>query len=1686
MKVHLLNDENIRPLQLKNSVDRNLIFKGYREKLDFGLNLETYEVIDNLKDRKTNYNTSYFLSDTKALSSIMELKCPHEFELNNKFTTYIKNNNQYLSASDVNSNGDVSTAFSSNFNSLSTSHFFTINLSTEDTLYITKEYNGVTYYAFASGASNTSASLYLSATEDKSSNVRTAMTMRYYNSGNIFRILPLSYINGSGSVVDSDVLTLKNNSGPIVTDLATATFSMSSHLFEVKRNKITQNTKPINTTLSFYISSYVRDEVDLNTNTSLGSVSSNYLLYSSNYTIDVQKNSGTFSANILPLKNQFTLEEYPIAANHFNHQPEYLNRQYEKIFSGNNSANGYDKIYLSYNIGTKDLHFPPSKLTYFTTPSSLSPYTKLNVNDSKIDYLGAVPGNNPLMSDKVYKRRQDIKNNSFTGEHNPTYLCTWLSGSPTGNRKWVDRYYNPDYNDFTEAMVNQDSEFADVLNAASVTNKQLIDINSKLTFEANNDYAFYHIGERDYEQFILSMETYSLSKDLEVLNYKGSAGVTTKVKNDTEINFNGETFGKFQTDKKGDFSFTFWLSAQDYTLPLGYKLLGNYFEEGFAVFNTDLVTPNIYLPTGNKLLLLNTDLTVYDEIELFEQDTPINIKAVARRDIFSEFYILGENNVIYIYNSNPNLVSKITDLSGVQNLDIEDIEVTDSKIIIATSPFTDRYRNGIFTHNLYTNETTNSTTASADVPGKRGKIYFKNNSSPVFKESDSNINTGNELAADSQGNIFTIKQKYPDSQGIIHNTIYKNNFVNLNTNTISLSGGRNNSIATNIIIDDNDLLYVLYDGDTIARLTNDRQLLNFKRLSFLQANTTKYIDLIYDFEGKEYKRYILIVEKLSTGTLLHKLDFNLNLIETKTFGGVNINSLKLTKTITGYNYLKKQNASKNRFKVVLKPKPIFTKTGALKKDNIVIDYDITKLKTGYNHFAINVSTKQGLMELYINGKLYQTRHFPAGKYALDNPLGSGIFLGALSTPYNLTLSNRLLQKGKYFLEDIKIKGFKMYSRLMDYYEIKSHINYHGLNKDCVWSIPMGQRTYTDTIDRVFKFNVPEKNTNTYDVVIKNLNAAARLEDNIKREFAKELPKITPYYDKLRDIVVDNPDTTTANVEIIYAISGQSYSLEPGDCLIRISRGKRYIQYIKERVEKTFDICEDWDVEKGNYLLDTLEELSTEFESELAFNAAQFADLETFLSKDTSYQNQHEILALKKYGPAPRCQDTVIIIRHKGVEGSPNDYYTDKVIDQQASMYYTCKCINEETEEVEDNIVRLPAYIKNLEPDAGEARINKEVTYRVKLDLSKPGYVETGETTEEWKERVCPCSIDEPDPDPENGMRSCDMPGNTAKDAFADTDYVFQIEAEDNGQGKILPETVFVYDKNTGLKDSTKTAFVQAQVDRLVTKAQEETGSIPTFDDIKNVICPIIEINEKPVPDPKENGKDTGYGYRNSVCAKVGISSDIYWWQVEDEIPWGHIHIVTGQNSGTVSGFSYENTDNQLVPIDISFNIIVTIGSKGLDQQSDGSFEPIEKELEEIVDSSAGDGGAIKQMGTICAHFEVDLPNDATSSQIYNGNVPATAQDLVGAIGETDTIFLLPNYCDYPVPADARDIPNGYIKGRSEITITEFKNAISGTLDNTTEGYNQGLGMFVITQKTPLAPECPRRTNKYRNPYDPAL
>ena len=96
MIINSINTESITPVEYNHMHDSTLVFRKYRENFDFGLTVDQYYFNKDAKDRKTNYNTQYILSEIQPLSTILELKIPYTKAATKSFTTTVKFGEKYL------------------------------------------------------------------------------------------------------------------------------------------------------------------------------------------------------------------------------------------------------------------------------------------------------------------------------------------------------------------------------------------------------------------------------------------------------------------------------------------------------------------------------------------------------------------------------------------------------------------------------------------------------------------------------------------------------------------------------------------------------------------------------------------------------------------------------------------------------------------------------------------------------------------------------------------------------------------------------------------------------------------------------------------------------------------------------------------------------------------------------------------------------------------------------------------------------------------------------------------------------------------------------------------------------------------------------------------------------------------------------------------------------------------------------------------------------------------------------------------------------------------------------------------------------------------------------------------------------------------------------------------------------
>lgn len=403
-----------------------------------------------------------------------------------------------------------------------------------------------------------------------------------------------------------------------------------------------------------------QNNLNINESKSIDRVNNNYLISTQYSTVT----SDSMLVDIMPLKNQLTPSNKVMRGNPFPNFKQSDHRQYSKIFSGTNQQTGNENMYMGYESYQTDIRLEPDTITYFNTPQDMYPYEKMNINDSGLIEAGAIGGDTPIVSDKIFKKAADYKYNTPYGapsdEETGVWLCSWLKSNigvawdadtiynqdvvvnykgkvysaieknsgviPSRDARiwfeseeskpiWVDRYYNPGAFSAQEALrvENQYSEYVSkyeyILNTLSAEDIYVFDKISDLTFEPGCAYAYYRVGPEENEVTIDSIPNLVHTGQKPIYDYNH----TEQTQPMDDITFDGSKYIETNTlakTKDSSFTIAFDLHSLDWTNPFASQIVGNYVNEGVTFHNKMNTTPYVVLPGSSTTDVYNSDMVL--------------------------------------------------------------------------------------------------------------------------------------------------------------------------------------------------------------------------------------------------------------------------------------------------------------------------------------------------------------------------------------------------------------------------------------------------------------------------------------------------------------------------------------------------------------------------------------------------------------------------------------------------------------------------------------------------------------------------------------------------------------------------------------------------------------------------------------------------------------------------------------------------------------------------------------------------------------------------------------------------------------------------------------------------------------------------------------------------------------------
>lgn len=475
--------EKLSSCKPREFVSDTNILKKYKRYYDGGLSLNFYNAFTKIRDVKHKNYSTFYLTDEMLLDNIEEstkddIKSEAMLTKLNFGSNYLKFSlkdrrllatlgvfNEYLEYGDYN--------FETSANQSSE---FTIEFMSENRCRVYASLNYKKYYL---GIDNLG-------------------ILSFYAKGANIEPITFNYIYSK----TNNSLCLFENSGGICKILTKLGNSLSLQTFEEDNKTLSINNailidRPlynnINSSDNFSLVGY-----DLANNIPNNLITKNL---KNNYLIHVKDNN----PEIITLKNQLTQDDVFTSGNNLLSSNTSLffmegMRDYTSIFNDIDKEKD-ETLALNYVLYNKSYTIK-SGINYIKAPSSIFPYIRLNINDSKFVECGAFSFDTPIYADRVY--RLDNDNGYDDGQ---VYLCTWLSGSPLGDNKiWVDRYYYPDMIEKEEALKLRSTfnptyqELIEIyVNANTATNNslsafQIFDKKSDFIIEANDEFIYERIG----------------------------------------------------------------------------------------------------------------------------------------------------------------------------------------------------------------------------------------------------------------------------------------------------------------------------------------------------------------------------------------------------------------------------------------------------------------------------------------------------------------------------------------------------------------------------------------------------------------------------------------------------------------------------------------------------------------------------------------------------------------------------------------------------------------------------------------------------------------------------------------------------------------------------------------------------------------------------------------------------------------------------------------------------------------------------------------------------------------------------------------------------------------------------------------------------------------------------------------
>ena len=427
-----------------------------------------------------------------------------------------------------------------------------------------------------------------------------------------------------------------------------------------------------------------------------------------------------------------------------------------------------------------------------------------------------------------------------------------------------------------------------------------------------------------------------------------------------------------------------------------------------------------------------------------------------------------------------------------------------------------------------------------DVTGSVESLNIKTESISSFKAVMPVVNTEVYSVVEWQGNVYAFAgynaEPFDDTSVL---------YIQDNTKLVVESYDRSVKATLlssytgirDFLINDDMSYFVIHNTNNISKFSRERNFIYTIAVSSIDNTSNDKIELLSIDYVREYsdqglREYPIVVGTSLSGTFFGKIDEKTHTIHSTVlipisrpyykFGDVR----KFNTKLTNYSFLRrtyKKTIPDNTLIFKLKLINIYNN-----RDVVVAEmpFNVSKFSSGYHHISFRIDAVKGFLCLFVDGKEVNRVSIPAGQYIFQDITQESLGVGATYFYNNVPLFKQLKQNNFYFIDNCKIKQFRIYNKALSDNEIR-FLTYNGTDiEDLVVNFPCDQRVGLDQIDRQFTLNVSGHKSNSVNIIIKNSNITnPALQTYIKDVVVEKLKTVLPATTKIVDITFNDIDYT---------------------------------------------------------------------------------------------------------------------------------------------------------------------------------------------------------------------------------------------------------------------------------------------------------------------------------------------------------------------------------------------------------------------------------------------------------------------------------------------------------------------------------------------------------------------------------